>query len=110
MARGKRANPELRPVESNDLNDEAKARLFVNGIHSLERLIEQKDEVVARIRSQRKAMKSDGFMRPEVDYALWLRKQDEGSADADVAMRVRISEWMGKPVGYQATFDLAAAQ
>jgi uncharacterized protein (UPF0335 family) len=80
----------------------------MGGVERLERLIEQKDEVVARIRSQRKAMKSDGFMRPEVDYALWLRKQDEGSADADMAMRVRISQWLNKPVGFQATLDLAA--
>jgi uncharacterized protein (UPF0335 family) len=95
-------------VESNDLNDEQKAALFIGGVERLERLIEQKDEVVARIRSQRKAMKSDGFMRPEVDYALWARKQEEGSTEADMAMRVRISEWLGKPVGFQATFDLAA--
>jgi uncharacterized protein (UPF0335 family) len=80
----------------------------MGGIEKLERQIEQKDEIVARIRSQRKAMKADGFMRPEVDYALWLRKQDEGSASADVAMRVRISEWLGKPLGFQATLDLAA--
>lgn len=80
----------------------------MRGIESLERLIGQKDEMVARIRSQRKTMKADGFMRPEVDYALWLRSHDGAEASSDVAMRIRIAQWLERPLGFQATFDLAA--
>jgi uncharacterized protein (UPF0335 family) len=100
----------LRAVESlpNDLNDEQKVSLFIGGIEKLERLIEGKDEIVADIRNARKVMKSEGFSREEVDYALWFRKQDEGEADKSLAMRLRIAEWLGKPLGFQSTLDLAA--
>ena len=72
------------------------------------KLIERKDEVVATIRNHRKQMKADGFSREEVDYGLWLRKQGEEEARDNLAMRIRIAEWMGKPLGYQAALDLAA--
>lgn len=110
MARGRKgSSAELRPVEtSNDLNDEQKAKLFIVGIDRLERLIERKDSAVADIRSQRKTMKSEGFSREEVDYALWLRKEGEEIAKERIAAHLRIAEWMGKPLGFQSALDLAA--
>jgi hypothetical protein len=114
MPRGKRGGgPELRPVEpitTNDLDDEQKARLFLGGIEKLEKMIDRKDEMVAAIRNQRKVMKQEGFDRAEVDYALWVRKEGDEAAGDNLAMRLRISEWLGKPLGFQATLDLAAAQ
>jgi hypothetical protein len=116
MPRGKRrsASPELRPVEaSNDLDDEAKARLLLQGLESLEALIEKKDSVVATIRSQRKTLKSEGFSREEVDYGLWLRKWGEAGGEMArdrLAMQLRIAAWLGKPLGYQPSLDLEAAQ
>lgn len=112
MPRGrKNPNPELRPVEpSNDLNDEQKAKLFIGGVGTLERLIEEKDSVVASIRSQRKAMKAEGFSREEIDYALWLRKDGEEAGKERIAIHLRIAEWLGHPLGFQATLDLVAAQ
>jgi uncharacterized protein (UPF0335 family) len=101
----------LRPVEpSNDLNDEQKAKLFITGITRLERLIERKDSAVADIRSHRKTMKSEGFSREEVEYALWLRKAGEEVAKERMAAHLRIAEWLEKPLGFQSTFNLAAAQ
>jgi uncharacterized protein (UPF0335 family) len=112
MPRGKRyGNPELRAVEettTNDLNDEQKARLFLGGIEKLERMIERKDEMVATIRNQRKVMKQEGFDRAEVDYALWVRKEGEDAARENLGMRLRIANWLGKPLGFQAVLDLAA--
>jgi uncharacterized protein (UPF0335 family) len=111
MPRGrKNGSPELRPVEPlpNDLNDEQKAALFLGGIEKLERLVERKDEIVADIRNARKVMKSEGFAREEVDYALWARKEGDEAARESLAMRLRISEWLGKPLGFQAALDLAA--
>ena len=112
MARGKKSeNPELRAVApTNDLNDEQKARLFIGGIEKLERLIDDKDEIVADIRNQRKTMKSEGFDRAEIEYALWARKEGDEAAKTALAMRLRISQWLGKPLGYQSTLDLVAAQ
>ena len=111
MARQRRGGPELRPVEpTNDLNDEQKARLFLGGIEKLEKMIERKDEMVATIRNQRKVMKQEGFDRAEVDYALWVRSQGDEAAHESLAMRLRISEWLGKPLGFQAALDLQAAQ
>lgn len=102
--------PELRPMlPTNDLNDQQKAALFLGGVEKLESLINRKDEVVAQIRNQRKAMKSDGFHREEVDYALWYRQHSEGEANEAMAMRLRIAEWLGKPLGFQAALDLGAA-
>jgi hypothetical protein len=115
MPRGRRggSGPELRPVTdpitANDLNDEQKATLFTSGIEKLERMIARKDEIVATIRNQRKLMKSEGFHREEVDYALWFRQHGEGEANEALAMRIRISEWLGKPLGFQAALDLGAA-
>jgi uncharacterized protein (UPF0335 family) len=111
MPRGRKSgSPELRPVESqpNDLNDEQKAALFIGGIEKLERLIDEKDQLVADIRNARKVMKSEGFVREEVDYALWARKEGDEAARESLAMRLRISEWLGKPLGFQAALDLAA--
>jgi hypothetical protein len=108
MPRRRRASPELRAVQTNDLNDEQKAALFLGGVERMESLINRKDELVAQIRNQRKAMKADGFGREEVDYALWFRKHSEGEANEGLAMRIRIAEWLGKPLGFQATLDLAA--
>lgn len=82
--------------------------MFTDGIDKLVRLVEQKDEMVARIRTHRKQMKADGFMRPEVDYALWMQKHDGQDAADEMAMRIRIAQWMGQPLGYQASLDLAA--
>ena len=105
--------PELRPVENsqtNDLNDEQKIALLRGGVEKLKTLINRKDEIVASIRNQRKAMKSDGFQREEVDYALWLSQHSDVEASDALAMRIRIAEWLGKPLGFQSSFDLQAAQ
>lgn len=112
MARRRREGaPELRPVEpTNDLNDEQKARLFGEGLDRMVTLTERKDELVAQMRNQRKQMRADGFSREEVDYGLWLRKQSDEDARDNLAMRLRIAEWQGKPLGYQPSLDLAAAQ
>lgn len=111
MPRGrKNQSPELRPVESlpNDLNDQQKAMLFIGGVENLEQLIERKDEIVADIRNARKVMKSEGFSREEVDFALWTRKKGDEAAKESVAMQLRISEWLGRPLGFQPSLDLAA--
>ena len=113
MARGKKSeNPELKQVESesNDLNDEQKAKLFMGGIEKLEKLIGDKDWAVTAIRNHRKTMKSEGFSREEVEYALWSRKEGDERAKEAMAMQLRIAEWLGKPLGFQPSLDLAAAQ
>jgi hypothetical protein len=97
-------------VETNDLNDEQKGALFRSGVEKMVTLIERRDSATAAVRNQRKTMKAEGFSREEIDYALWLRNAGEGEASDALAMRLRISEWLGKPLGFQASFDLAAAQ
>jgi hypothetical protein len=112
MPRGKRgSNPELRvvdPITTNDLNDEQKASLLIKGIEKLEKMIDRKNEMVAAIRTQRKTLKSEGFERQEVDFALWVRKEGDEAAKERVALQIRIAEWIGQPLGYQPSLDLAA--
>jgi hypothetical protein len=112
MPRGKKgSNPELRvvdPITTNDLNDEQKGDLLVKGIERLEKLIEQKDKMVAAIRTQRKTMKSEGFERQEVDFALWVRREGDEAAKERVALQIRIAAWIGQPLGFQPSLDLGA--
>jgi hypothetical protein len=82
--------------------------LFVVNLQRLEKLIDAKDGAVAAIRVHRKQMKVEGFMRPEVDYALWIRKEGEEVAKERLAQQLKVAEWLGKPLGFQAALDLAA--
>jgi hypothetical protein len=106
-------SPELAPIDPrhNDLNEEQQQRLMLDGVAKLERLIEAQQSANSAVRLQRKALKSDGFSRTMVDYALWLRKTEGDEAAERMQDQIKIAQWLGKPLGFQPTlFDQAAAQ
>lgn len=86
----------------NDLTDDQKQALLLQGVGKIEKLEAQKASLIADIRNERKRLKADGFAKEEVDYALWLRKSDDGEASARIEMQIRIARWTGHALGYQA--------
>ena len=65
------------PTHNSDLTEAEKQTLLVRGLADLEAMIDDKNEIVGEIRSQRKRLISYGFEAFEIDYALRLRKSDE---------------------------------
>jgi hypothetical protein len=104
----KTTSAELAPVGDNDLSDDQKRGLFLNGVTKLERLVADVGSAVAAVRDQRKKMKADGYNKTEVDYALWLRKKKEPEAIEEAQARARVARWLAHPVGHQMSiFDEA---
>jgi uncharacterized protein (UPF0335 family) len=85
------------------LTDDERRALLLQGIGKLEGLIEQKDEVVADIRNERKRLKADGFESYEIDYALALRKKDPAEQLAQHLRQMRIARWLAHPIGTQGS-------
>src|SRR4051812_4490719 len=86
---------------SPELSESEKRALFVNAVKHLETLIEEKNEIVADIRNQRKRMVGYGFEAFEIDYALKLRKKDEPEMIARRRAEAMIARFLNHPIGCQ---------
>lgn len=85
----------------NELSDLQRQALLIQGVVKIERLQEQMETIKADIRNTRKALKSEGFVRFEVDYALRLRKVDETEEMDRRRREARIARWLNHPIGTQ---------
>ena len=88
-------------VGHNDLTDEQKAALLLQGVGRIERLLADQAKITADIRNERKKLKADGFAPAQVNYALWLRKADEGEASERMRMQITTAKWLAHPIGHQ---------
>jgi ribosome modulation factor len=83
------------------LSEAEKQALFVRGLADLESLIEEKNEVVADIRNNRKRIVSYGFEPWEIDYALRLRKDTDNEAVDRRRKEAQIARFLNHPIGTQ---------
>jgi len=89
------------PGHNSALTDAERQALFIRGITDLEAHIEEKDEVVAAIRSQRKRIISYGFDAFEIDFALKLRKSDDAEMMDKRRREAQIAQFLNHPIGSQ---------
>ena len=88
------------------LTDDQRRGLFLNGIGKLERLQEAAASAAAAARKQRQVLKSEGFEKGDVDFALWTRKADENDVRKLLGTQARVLRYLAHPVATQASlFD-----
>jgi ribosome modulation factor len=101
----KKPNPETAPLTGghNDMSDDQKRALFLNGLGKLEAVKEKMAKLNADARNIRKQMKSEGYSKVEVDYALFLNKQsdDPDRIAEERQARERVAKWLARPEGFQ---------
>lgn len=104
-AKAKSGSPETAPLTGghNDMSDDQKRALFLNGLGKLESLKEKMAKLNADVRNIRKQMKSEGYSKVEVDYALFLNKQsdDPDRIAEEREARERVAKWLARPEGFQ---------
>lgn len=101
--KGAKPSPETAPLTNDTLTDDQKRGLYLNGLQKLERLKSAAADIAGKIKQVRKEMKADGYDRVEVDYGLWLRREDtDDEAVAEQrAARERVAKWLARPEGFQ---------
>lgn len=99
----KAQNPETSPLGSNvrELSEDEKRALFLQNIVQLEALNVKAKSVNADIRNLRKRIKSEGFAPEQVNYALFLRKTDQGAALELHRQALQVARWLAHPIGTQ---------
>lgn len=104
------AEPSLKivPPIPNDLEltDSEKRALLVNGLADIERMTEEKDEVVAQIRTARKRLIAHGFASKVIDFALRLRKDKDGAAIEQRRAEIEVARFLNHPIGTQPELPL----
>jgi uncharacterized protein (UPF0335 family) len=83
------------------LTEEQRRALLLNGVKKIEDAQDQLETIKSNIRNLRKILKSDGFERFEVDYALRLRKVDETEELDKRRREARIAQWLNHAIGTQ---------
>jgi ribosome modulation factor/uncharacterized protein (UPF0335 family) len=83
------------------LSEAEKQALFVRGLADLEGLLEEKNEIVADVRNQRKRIVSYGFEPWQIDYALKLRKDSDGEAIERRRQEAMVARFLSHPIGTQ---------
>lgn len=89
------------PGHNSELSEAEKRALFLNALTELERMIEEKNEVVADIRNQRKRIVGYGFKPFEIDFALKLRKDEDDEAIDRRRSEAKIARFLNHPIGTQ---------
>jgi uncharacterized protein (UPF0335 family) len=102
------AQPALKIVPPNDLEltESEKRALLVNGLTGIEALIEQKDVIVSSIRTARKKLVANGFAPKVIDFALRLRKDDDGEVIEQRRAEIEVARFLNHPVGTQPELPL----
>jgi hypothetical protein len=83
------------------LSEAEKQALFVRGLAELGSLIEEKNEIVADVRNQRKRIVGYGFEPWQIDFALKLRKDSDGEAIEHRRQEAMIARFLSHPIGTQ---------
>lgn len=91
---------------SAELSETEKQALLVRGLADLETMIEDKNAVIAEIRTQRKRLISYGFEAFEIDYALKLRKDTDDEAIERRRREEVIARFLNHPIGTQPELPL----
>jgi uncharacterized protein (UPF0335 family)/ribosome modulation factor len=88
------------------LTDDQNAALLIQGVGKIEALLEKQAETTSSIRIIRKSLKAEGFDKPVVDYALYLRKTQPEVAEELHRQQLKVARWLAHPIGTQSSFDL----
>jgi hypothetical protein len=86
---------------NSELSEAEKRALFLNALTELESMIEEKNEVVANIRNQRKRIVGYGFKPWQIDFALKLRNDEDEEMIERRRQEARIAQFLNHPIGVQ---------
>lgn len=108
------ASPQLAAVTTNpeplsnsyELTEAEKKALLVQGLAEIEKHIEEKDRVVALIRTSRKRLVSHGFKPKVIDFALRLRKDEDDAIIEQRRAEIEVARFLNHPVGTQPELPL----
>ena len=111
------ARPKLAAVTTNpeplsngfELTESEKRALLVQGLAEIEKHIEEKDRVVALIRTSRKKLVANGFKPKVIDFALRLRKDEDDVIIEQRRAEIEVARFLNHPVGTQPELPLDAA-
>ena len=109
MARAALKAGEMKPENlSNgfELTEAEKKALLVQGLAEIEKHIEEKDRVVALIRTSRKRLVSHGFKPKVIDFALRLRKDEDDAIIEQRRAEIEVARFLNHPVGTQPELPL----
>lgn len=109
MARPKLAAVTTSPEpghNSFELTEAEKKALLVQGLAEIEKHIEEKDRVVALIRTSRKRLVSHGFKPKVIDFALRLRKEEDDAVIEQRRAEIEVARFLNHPVGTQPELPL----
>jgi hypothetical protein len=85
-----------------DLTDDEKRVLLLRPVERILALKQQQKDLNEEIKDERRRLKSDGFTKVEIDYAIFLRSSSEKDALDKRQAQANIARWLGHPVGHQA--------
>ncbi len=89
-----------------ELTESEKRALLVNGLNEIENLVEEKDRVVALIRTSRKRLVAQGFKPKVIDFALRLRKDEDGEIIEQRRAEMEVARFLNHPIGTQPELPL----
>ena len=89
-----------------ELTESEKRALLVQGLAEIEKHIEEKDRVVALIRTSRKRLVSHGFKPKVIDFALRLRKDEDDVIIEQRRAEIEVARFLNHPVGTQPELPL----
>lgn len=89
-----------------ELTDAEKRSLLVNGLAEIEKHIEEKDRVVALIRTSRKRLVANGFEPKVIDFALRLRKNEDEAEIEQRRAEIEVARFLNHPIGTQPELPL----
>ena len=91
-----------------ELTESEKRALLVQGLAEIEKHIEEKDRVVALIRTSRKRLVSHGFKPKVIDFALRLRKDEDDAIIEQRRAEQEVARFLNHPIGTQPELPLDA--
>ena len=98
-------NPE--PISNGfELTEAEKRALLVQGLAEIKKHIEEKDRVVALIRTSRKRLVAHGFKPKVIDFALRLRKDEDDAIIEQRRAEIEVARFLNHPVGTQPELPL----
>lgn len=95
-----KAVPEI-GSNSFELTEKERQALLINGLNEIEGFTEEKDAVVARIRTSRKRLVAHGFKPNIINFALRLRKNDNKEEIEQRKAEIEVARFLNHPIGTQ---------
>jgi len=89
-----------------ELTEAEKKALLVSGLAEIEKHIDEKDRVVALIRTSRKKLVANGFKPRVIDFALRLRKDEDDTIIEQRRAEIEVARFLNHPVGTQPELPL----